>query len=130
MLYLSAEDILAIHDRVIEETGGSLGVREHGLLRSIAERPKTALGGAEQYADVFLKAAAYLEAIATYHVFIDGNKRTALSVAAVFLALNGHNSTFPIKESELFMLKVAQRQRSLPETAEWLKKRTKSNRKK
>ncbi len=122
MQYLSAEDILAIHDRVIEETGGSLGVREHGLLRSIAERPKTVSGGAEQFSDVFAKAAAYLEAIATYHVFLDGNKRTALSAAAVFLALNGYATTFPATSSEAFILDAAQRRRSLEEIAAWLKK--------
>ena len=130
MKYLSAEDILAVHDRVIEETGGSLGVREHGLLRSIAERPKAAFGGVEQFPDVFTKAAAYLEAIATYHVFIDGNKRTALSVAGVFLALNGYTTTFPVEESEDFMLAAAQRQHSLEEVAIWLKGKSKKMHKK
>src|ERR1700683_2138672 len=122
MEYLSAADILAIHDRIIEETGGMVGVRESGLLQSIAQRPKTAFGGVEQFPDVFSKAAVYLESIATYHVFLDGNKRTALSTTAVFLHLNGHDATFPIRQTEDFVLASAQRHYSLEEIASWLKK--------
>ena len=125
MEYLAAADILAIHDRVIEETGGMLGVREENLLQSIAHRPKTAFGGIEQFPGVFLKAAVYLESVATYHVFLDGNKRTALSTAAVFLRLNGFDTNFPIATTERFILKAAQRQHSLEDIAAWLKKHSK-----
>ena len=120
MHYLSAVDILAIHDRIIEETGGLVGVRDAGLLQSIAQRPKTAFGGVEQFPDVFIKAATYLESIATYHVFLDGNKRAALSAAAVFLHLNGFNTSFPIEQSERFILATAQRKHSLEEITAWL----------
>ena len=130
MEYPSAADIVAIHDRIIEETGGMLGVREENLLQSIAHRPKTAFGGAEQFPDIFTKAAVYLESIATYHVFLDGNKRTALAVAAVFLQLNGFSTVFPLRESENFLLAAAQRRRSLEDIAEWLKKRSRSKREK
>src|SRR3989344_4933272 len=88
MHYLSVEEILALHDRLIEQVGGSLGVREENLLRSLAERPKTSFGRVEQFPTLLLKAAAYFEAVATYHVFVDGNKRTALIVAEVFLRAN------------------------------------------
>ncbi|MEK7480359.1 MAG: type II toxin-antitoxin system death-on-curing family toxin [Patescibacteria group bacterium] len=122
MQYLSAADIVGVHDRIIEETGGMLGVREENLLQSIAERPKTSFGGVEQFPEVFTKAAVYLESIATYHVFLDGNKRTALTAAAVFLLLNGYESTLPIEESETFTLAAAQKQKTLDEIATWLKK--------
>lgn len=130
MQYLSAADILAIHDRIIEETGGMLGVREANLLQSIAQRPKTAFGGVEQFPDIFTKAAVYLESIATYHVFLDGNKRTALSAAAVFLHMNGFSASFPTAVTEHFMLAAAQRHRSLEDIAAWLKKHSKSARRK
>ncbi|MBI5457881.1 type II toxin-antitoxin system death-on-curing family toxin [Candidatus Kaiserbacteria bacterium] len=122
MEYLSAADMVGVHDRIIEETGGMLGVREENLLQSIAARPKTTFGNTEQFSGVFTKAAVYLESIATYHVFLDGNKRTALSVAAVFLLLNGYEMMLPVEESETFMLAAAQRQKTLEETAAWLKK--------
>jgi len=124
MQYLSAADIVGIHDRIIEETGGMTGVRDTHLLLSIAQRPKTTFGGNEQFPDIFTKAAVYLESIATYHVFLDGNKRTALAVAAVFLLLNGYAGTFPIKESEHFILAAAQRHKNLEEITAWLKKRS------
>ena len=125
MEYLSTADILAVHDRIIEETGGMLGVREENLLQSIAQRPKTAFGGVEQFHDVFTKAAVYLESIATYHVFLDGNKRTALSIAAAFLHINGYGTTFPIPATEKFIIAAAQRHHSLEEIAAWLKKHSK-----
>ena len=128
MKYLSAADILAVHDRIIEETGGALGVREANLLASIAQRPKTSFGGTEQFLDVFTKAAAYLESIATYHVFLDGNKRSAITVAGIFLALNGYTMNFPVAESEKFILAAAQRQKSLVEICMWLKKHSKKSR--
>src|SRR3989344_389577 len=124
IIYLSAADILAVHDRIIEETGGSVGVRDPGLLESIVHRSRASFGGVEQFPDVFAKAAAYLEAIATYHVFVDGNKRTALAAAAVFLSLNGFQTNFPIAESEEFILAAAQRHLALSDIASWLKKRS------
>ncbi len=123
MRYLSAEEILALHDLLIEQIGGSLGLREEGLLRSIAERPKTSFGGQAQFPTLFLKAAAYLEAIATYHVFVDGNKRTSAMVAEVFLRANGFDiPTFEIVDAEQLIIAVAQKQKSLTEIAAWLEK--------
>ncbi|MES2006994.1 MAG: type II toxin-antitoxin system death-on-curing family toxin [Patescibacteria group bacterium] len=122
MRYLSAIEILAIHDRVVEETGGSLGVREEGLLSSLSERPKSSFGGIEKFSTLFLKAASYLEAIAMYHVFIDGNKRTALSVAAIFLRANGYVIELPIEESEHYMVGVVTKKPSVEEVAAWLEK--------
>lgn len=122
MRYLSAAEILAIHDRVVEETGGSLGVREETLLASLAERPKAAFGGVEKFHTLFLKAASYLEAIAMYHVFIDGNKRTSLSVSAIFLRANGYELSLPTEETEVFILHVVTRKPPIEEIAQWLEK--------
>lgn len=125
MRYLSAVEILAIHDRVVEETGGSLGVREEGLLSSLSERPKSSFGRIEKFPGLFEKAASYLEAIAMYHVFIDGNKRTAITVSAIFLRANGYKITLPIEETERFVIDVVVKKLSIEEIAEWLEKRSK-----
>lgn len=123
MRYLTAEEILAIHDRLIETIGGSLGLREENLLYSIAERPKAAFGGQEQFPTLFLKAAAYIESVATYHVFIDGNKRTAITTAEVFLKINGVEiPSLPVEKTEEFILAVAQRKYTLEQIAAWLEK--------
>lgn len=124
MRYLSASEIVAIHDRVIEETRGLFGVRDEHLLKSLAERPRASFGGSEQFKTVFEKAAALLEAIATYHVFLDCNKRTAISAATVFLNSNGHGIELPVEESERFILAIAQKQHSITDIAAWLEARS------
>ena len=121
MHYLSVEEVLALHDMLIEQIGGSFGVCEENLLHSIAERPKAAFGGVEQFPTVFLKAAAYLEVIATYHVFVDGNKRASAMVAETFLRANGFEiAVFKIAEAEEFIIAVAQKQKNLEQIAAWL----------
>lgn len=107
MRYLTAEEILILHARVVDATGGSHGVRDVHLLASIAHKPQAMFGGTELYASVFKKTAVLLEAIANYHVFVDGNKRTALIAAARFLYLNGYNLSASNREAERMVLAVA-----------------------
>ncbi len=126
MRYLTAAEIVAIHDRVIEATGKGLpGVRDENLLKSLAGRPRASFGDSEQFKPIFEKAAALLEAIATYHVFLDCNKRTSIAAASVFLNINGYDLVLPVEESEAFILAIAQKQRSIPEIATWLEARGK-----
>jgi len=123
--YLLAEEILAIHDRVIMATGGMKGVRDMGLLYSIAERPKMAMMGREFYPDVHSKASAYLEAIATYHVFADGNKRSAIAVTHYFLRDNGYKLSVSTDQAYRFIMAVAVKKKNVEEVAKWLKKNCK-----
>ncbi|MEK7473358.1 MAG: type II toxin-antitoxin system death-on-curing family toxin [Patescibacteria group bacterium] len=125
MRYLVAEEILTIHDLEIEKRGGVLGVRDFGLLYSIAERPKMSMMGQEFYPDVFSKAAAYLEGLATYHVFADGNKRTSFLATAAFLGLNGHDLIISNPKVVTFVLAVATKKKSMGDVAAWLKKHSK-----
>lgn len=122
MRYLTAEEIMAIHQRILENSGGWAGVRDQGLLFSVAERPKTTLMGQEMFADVFAKSASYLEALATYHVLTDGNKRTALVVTAIFLRANGYSLSAPDDGTVAFMVDVAQQKKEFKEIIAWLKK--------
>ena len=114
-----------IHARIIEETGGAHGVRDVGLLQSAAVRPQTALGGQEMYKNLFEKAAALFEALARYHVFVDGNKRTAIGSAARFLFINGYQLTATNPELEKFVLHTVESRLEIPEIAAWLKKHSK-----
>ncbi|MBI1961202.1 MAG: type II toxin-antitoxin system death-on-curing family toxin [Parcubacteria group bacterium] len=124
MKYLSGEDILVIHSEIIDATGGTHGLRDTGLFLSIIDRPKVSFGGQEMYATVFAKAAVYLEALARYHVFLDGNKRTALAASARFLFLNGYKLAPTNKAAEDFMLRVVEDELGLEEIVFWLKKNT------
>lgn len=122
MKYVTAEDILVIHARVIEETGGIHGVRDTGLLISLIERPKTRIGGEEAWKDIFQKAAVYLDSFVRYHIFVDGNKRAGIVVAARFLFMNGFELTASNRELEAFVLRVATEKPEIEQITTWLKK--------
>ena len=124
MKYLKAEDILVIHSEVIDETGGTHGVRDIGLLMSIAEKPKAKFGGKELYKGIFIKASVCLESLVQYHVFIDGNKRTGAMSAARFLFINKYEIIATNKELETFVIKVAVDKLDLETISTWLKKHT------
>jgi death-on-curing protein len=112
---ISLVEILVIHDRVIEKTGGSLGVRDEGGLLSAIARPFQTFGGDDLYPTPFEKAAALLESICNNHPFVDGNKRTALVAAAYLLYRSGIEIDVPAEEGETFMLSVAQGRCDVPE---------------
>lgn len=119
MNYLSAQDILVLHARIIAKIGGSQGIRDIHLLGSLLERPKTSFGGKEQFPTVFEKTATYLDSLAKYHVFVDGNKRTALAASARFLFINGYKMTVSNEEAEKFILRVATERLEIKEIAAW-----------
>ncbi len=121
MKYVSVNDIVAIHDTIVNETGGSLGIREPGLLVSIAEKPKTSFSGQDLYPTIFTKTAALYEALCNYHVFIDGNKRTALIVMYRFLCVNGYDLTGTNKELEDYTVFVATTNPDIVDVAIWIK---------
>lgn len=87
--YLSLEDLLAIHDEMLALFGGAKGVRDANALSSAVGRLQTG-----NYSDVIEQAAALFESLSQNHPFIDGNKRTAITAAAVFLRLNGYKLLF------------------------------------
>lgn len=122
MRYLAAEQVLFIHARIIDETGGAHGVRDIGLLQSAVARPRATFDGNELYPDIFLKAAAIMESLARNHPFLDGNKRTAISATGVFLAINGLRLEATQKELVRFSLDMAVGKLSNAAVVEWLKK--------
>jgi death-on-curing protein len=89
--FLDLDDVLSIHDEAIAAFGGSTGVREPGLLESAVATPRATFGGALLHEDVFAMAAAYAFHIAQNQPCVDGNKRTAILAAIVFLDLNGYD---------------------------------------
>ena len=125
MLYLAADEIQYIHDQIVAEIGGSLGIREPELLASIAVKPQASFGGEELYADIYIKAAALYEALCNYHVFVDGNKRTAAISLYRFLVINGHDLTVSNSELERYTLAVATSHPDLADVAAWVKKHAK-----
>lgn len=87
--FLSVEEVLSLHVEQLDRFGGSAGVREEGLLESAVMTPQASFGGEYVHKGLFEMAAAYAFHIAENQPFIDGNKRTGLASALVFLGMNG-----------------------------------------
>jgi death-on-curing protein len=90
VIYLDLEDLLHVARRVV---GGSVQVRDAGLLESAAQRPRTTVFGSDAYPDIHDKAAALLHSIVCNHALVDGNKRLGLAAVIAFLGLNGWRLT-------------------------------------
>jgi death-on-curing protein len=86
--YITFEYVLKIHDELVREYGGLLGVLNEGLLKSALEMPKARFNGKDLHRTLFDKTAAYLFHLIKNHPFVDGNKRTASMIAMVFLSSN------------------------------------------
>ncbi len=87
--FLALDEILAIHADQLDRYGGRAGLRDRAGLLSALGMPSATFDGAYLHGDVFEMAAAYLFHLAKNHPFVDGNKRTSLMAALVFLGLNG-----------------------------------------
>lgn len=88
-IFLSLENILSIHARMIAEFGGAEGVAGRGMLESAAAMPTASFAGEFLHGSLSAMAAAYLFHICKNHPFTDGNKRTAVVAAEIFLNING-----------------------------------------
>ena len=106
-VHLGIDIVREIHAEVIKQFGGANGVRDENLLASAVLTPQSSFGGKSPYADIVEIAAAYLFYICKNHPFVDGNKRTALIAAIVFLRLNGIEPSPDNAEWERLMFDVA-----------------------
>jgi len=124
MTYLTAEQVLFIHARLITETGGSHGVRDLGMLLSAIGRPQTSFDDQDLYPDLFRKAAALLDSLIRNHPFVDGNKRTGITAAALFLRFNGYELHATNSELEKLALEAARSQQNVDNIATWFQANT------
>ena len=96
--FLSVDEVLAIHGRLVEVFGGLHGIRDTGLLESALHRPRTGY-----YRDLSTMAAALFESLLMNHPFIDGKKRVAFFATDVFLRLNGWKLEVDPDEAHAFL---------------------------
>ncbi|MBI3616377.1 MAG: type II toxin-antitoxin system death-on-curing family toxin [Candidatus Omnitrophica bacterium] len=108
----------------MEETGGSPGLRDEGLLRSALARPKATFGAEDLYPAIFEKAGALLESLVRNHPFLDGNKRMAWECFDLFLEINGYRITASRQQGYALMMQIIERQVTVQDVADWLKKHT------
>jgi death-on-curing protein len=122
--FLTLEEVVAIHRDQIERYGGSLGVRDWGLLKSAVAMPAASFGGQHLHTDVCEMAAAYLFHLVQNHPFIDGNKRAGAVAADVFLALNDVRLTASEDDYADLVLSVACGETSKSAAAEFIRTNT------
>ena len=120
MLFLTDDQIRLIHHNMIEETGGSDGIRDAGLLSSSAESPFQTFDGTDLYPTIFQKAARLAYSLINNHPFIDGNKRTGLHAMLVFLTLNGIELSYTQNELIDIGLALASGKMTFEELTVWL----------
>jgi death-on-curing protein len=111
-----SEVLIVLQDQ-IRRYGGSYGLRDPALLSSALAMPGSSFERKYLHRDLFEQAAAYAFHICQNHPFIDGNKRTALATALVFLSLNGIELDDPKEDLYELMMKVAKGKATKPELA-------------
>ena len=121
--WVSRSVVLAIHGDQVAQHGGSLGLRDEGLLESALERPKNRLHY-EPDSDLAALAAAYGFGVTRNHPFIDGNKRVAFQLMYVFLGLNRLTISATEPDVVALMLELASGNLSEDELADWLRANT------
>lgn len=121
IIYLTLDEVLAIHHKEVEKFGGSHGIRELNLLDSALHRPQASFMGEDLYPTLFHKAAALMHSILLNHPFIDANKRTATVSTGYFLHINGYDIEAKQEELVELALKVESKQMDLEQISKWLK---------
>lgn len=120
MRYLTVEEVLEVNAAVM---GGKHTLRDQGLLESAVARPQASAFGVDAYPDLASKAAALLHSLILNHAFVDGNKRTAVLSALVFLDLNGFVISWDQHEALDFVLRLTTHQIELEDAVTFLRSR-------
>ena len=126
MKLLSIREILLVHSLVINESGGRHGVRDMAAILLLEDLPKQKAFGKVFYPSPFDKAAVYARTIIMNHPFVDGNKRSGMTAAFVFLEDNGFKSVAKEGEIERFAIKIIKDHLEIKEIAKWFEGRTKT----
>ncbi len=124
-IYITLEEVLAIHFDQIERYGGRHGVRSLDLLLSSIARPQASFGGSDLYKNIYEKGSSIVHSIILNHPFIDGNKRTAITSLARFLHINSFELSATNNQVIEFMLKIATNSVSQLDISNWIEKHSK-----
>ena len=120
MRYLTLAEVLDLHRRVIEQSGGAEGIRELGGVESAVAQPQMTFGGDELYPTIESKATALCFSLVMNHPFVDGNKRVGHAAMETFLVLNDHELVVDVDDAETVVLTLAAGNLSREELLEWV----------
>ena len=126
-VYLSVEQVLALHQALVGQFGGASGVRDRGSLESAVARPATTFGGEDLYGDLAAKAAALMHSLVLNHPFVDGNKRVGVAAAELFTEFNASTLEASDEELEGLTLAVAEGKVAVEALAIWFRQRLRAN---
>jgi death-on-curing protein len=119
--WIGLPETLMLHDMQMAAFGGAAGVRDRGLLESALARPRHLLLYERTKPSLERLAAAYAFGIVKNHPFVDGNKRTGMVVAFVFLDLNGIEMNASEEDAYQTFMDLASGRLSEKELAEWMR---------
>lgn len=125
MIILTKEQVLTLHKRLIETTGGSEGIRDEGMLDSALANPFQFFGEEPLYPSIQAKAAQLCYGLVKNHAMIDGNKRLGTHVMLVFLGLSGYELEYSQKELSDTILALAAGKMSAEDLLQWIVKHQK-----
>lgn len=121
MRYLTLNEVLDLYYRVLEKSGGAVGIRDLGALESALAQPRMTFDEEELYPTIVEKAAALGYSLINNHPFVDGNKRMGHAAMEVFLILNGYEIEAGVDEQEQIILSVAAGQIKRKGLQAWLR---------
>ena len=121
MRYLDADEVILIHERILDRFGGARGLRDWGLLDSAVNRLRATFAGKDLYPDIFTRAAALGHSLILNHPFVDGDKRTAWEAMRTFIEENRYLLQAEHDEIIELMLKIEDKSLGVKHIALWLK---------
>lgn len=127
MIYFTLEEIELLHMQIIDASSGSHGIRDRGRLESVVATQTQEVFGKKLYESPHEIAAAMMRGIIADHAFVDGNKRTGVMSAIVFLERNGTETRINDQELEDFAVRVAVEHLSVEDITVWLEERSEND---
>jgi death on curing protein len=121
MRYLTVDEVLELHRRLVTQSGGGSGVRDMNALDSAVAQPRISFGGEELYPTLPEKAAALCYSLIMNHPFLDGNKRIGHAAMETYLFLNGYEIAASTDEQEKIILGLASGYVGRNEFLAWLR---------
>ena len=120
MRYVTLAEVVELHRRLLQATGGASGIRDLGALGLAVAQPKATFGGVDLYPTLVEKAATLCFALVQGHPFVDGNKRVGHAAMETFLVLNGAEIDAPVDDQERVILDLAAGRIGRSQLTDWL----------